>query len=267
MTTEKTYTTVNDVMRIRTLIEAVEYAASSDSTRYNLTSVFLERGDKPDQVVATATDGHRLAQARAAIEGFPIPTFGVLVDPDAVKALKKFLHKRRRAAISAEVRALPDGFEFLSAPGRTDRPGFTVRSEGDIGFPSYRQVVPRNAGPARLLPREVIGALRELAEVGGRNGNVTVKVREGWLELGAGKEIPGGRILADARFKLEKLAGYADELSDSDFSVNGTYLADALEAVPNAALRAPASALAPMLVEPGRPSEGCEFAVVMPVRK
>jgi len=252
-------TTLPDAMELRHLIERVDYATSSDPGRYNLNGVFLERGESPDQVIATATDGHRLAQARAIIPGLPLPARGVIVEADALKALKKHLHKKSRGAkIRSTVHELPLGFEFAD---EIDRPGFVVSS--DATFPNYRQVIPTKVGPARQIPREAIEALRELAGTGGQvSGRVTIEVRPDVLVLTASRDIPGGEIGGRARFELDPAPGFPVVT----MNFNGHYLADALEGVPAAALRAPIEVYDPALVVPATPSAGEELAVVMPMR-
>jgi DNA polymerase-3 subunit beta len=68
-------------------IDRVSHAVSHDTTRYNICGVHVQR--EGDSLVAVATDGHRLALARAAYPaaGCELPTEGVIVSLSAVRVL------------------------------------------------------------------------------------------------------------------------------------------------------------------------------------
>lgn len=81
--------------RLRRMLDLVEYAISTDETRYHLNGVYVESrsGQNGDQVRLVATDGHRLSMASASsteLGGLTLEE-GVILPRKAVAELRKLL--------------------------------------------------------------------------------------------------------------------------------------------------------------------------------
>lgn len=245
-------------LRLRDLLEAVDYARSPDHAREALSGVFLER-DGAD-LTATATDGHRLAHAR--LEGFPLPLPAgeLLVLPKGLGELRKALHKRNRHCAPADVEELPSGVTLTSRGRKVD-----LVAPFGLEFPNWQQVVPAegDGSLAVLEPEAAADATDALDD---------------FASALSGLKFPGVRVASDSglglsvRFRYELKAGHLGgsfscpahrKGSGFQFHVNPGYLADALRAARRGgtvSLEVVDDASPVVLRGPGG------MAVVMPVR-
>ena len=156
------------------MIERTMYAASGDETRYNLNGVYLEFLADTQKVRMVATDGHRLAYVDRSlgseIQGL---TSGVIIPRKALAELRRLLEEE-------DADELELGFQGNSGIVRKKGVTLTMRLiEGE--FPSYRQVIPREAKIQLVLAAEPLGhALRRVAVLS------TEQTRAVKLELSAG---------------------------------------------------------------------------------
>jgi DNA polymerase III subunit beta len=125
------------------LLEAVSFAIARDSTRFYLQGVFLAL--EGAELVAVATDGHRLARASAAApEG--------LQDMPAVILPRTFVDELARLAKAA---SLPIALAISRSRVSASTAATTVASKVIDGtFPDYRRVVP-TGHPHRLRVERV----------------------------------------------------------------------------------------------------------------
>ncbi len=214
--------TIDNPMRLREMVEAVQYAMCTDSTRYNLNSIHFECDS--EGIMAVATDGHRLAVRHSKTNGIDLPKQGVTIEAVGIKALRKTLNKKRRGLPAAAGLALTSKTLELVIPGR---PAASMPLL-DSDYPAWRQVVPK-AGPTIALDatEKKRGELIEVMEAFQDVNPIKVTIEGTTLKLETTKPVAGGEIRGTADFQC---AGTLDGKCEP-FRVNGGYFADALRAM------------------------------------
>jgi DNA polymerase-3 subunit beta len=194
--------------RLRGMVGRTSYAMSQDESRPFLNGVYLVLRSRDLRVVAT--DGHRLALARAEVESDA--ELAGIVPRKAVQEMSRVLAGTDEAALTVS-----ESQFFLRTPGLV-----LVSKLIEGQFPSYEQVLPK-AHPRRLVvEREpLIASLRRVSVVADdRTRPVRLTAAPGTLrlsaqsqELGEAEEaVPaefGGEELTigfNARYLLEALA-------------------------------------------------------------
>lgn len=215
-------TKIEDPLRLSTLIERVRYAAATSNSNpiYNYCGFFIER-DGADLIV-TASDGHRLAQARAADVPLPLPKGGLLVSAGDLDALDKTLHREKwlypRAIVTVTLDARPSPTLVFTLRGREI---MLLRNAGE--FPNYRQAISTVEGTPISVDAAILAvAARELAEVH-ESHQVRVQREGDHLCLRAHREFNFGSVCGEAKIPVAGVGACR-------FLVNGHYLADALGA-------------------------------------
>lgn len=136
VTPEHTLTMDQDLLR--SLLDISDYAAAVKDVRYFLNGVLLEMSDG---FTAVATDGHRLAKARAEIR---VPTdiehpVQVIIPSNAMTELKKLLNDEDECELS-----------FMPNQFRVDFENATfITKLIDGKFPDYHRVIPKDS-PIRI---------------------------------------------------------------------------------------------------------------------
>lgn len=138
--------------RLRALLARTAYAMSQDESRPFLNGLYVVV--KKGELRVVATDGHRLALARVAVEA-PAEMSGI-VPRKAVQEVGRVLSGSEEAALAIREN------QFLL---RT--PGFVLTSKLVEGtFPSYEQVLPKGHPRQVVIAREpLIAALRRVSVV------------------------------------------------------------------------------------------------------
>lgn len=233
------------------MIERTMYAASGDETRYNLNGVYLEQLPDTQKIRMVATDGHRLAYVDRAL-GVEIQGLasGVIIPRKALAELKRLLEEE-------DADELELGFQGNSGIVRKKGVTLTMRLiEGE--FPSYRQVIPREAKIQLALPSEpLIQALRRVSVLS------TEQTRAVKLELTTGllKLSSSNPDLGQAQEELD--IDYAGEPVQIAF--NARYLLEALTVMGAKEVRLNLQdPLSPARIVPSDDSD--TLAVVMPMR-
>jgi DNA polymerase-3 subunit beta len=233
------------------MIERTMYASSADETRYNLNGVFIEQLADTGKVRMVATDGHRLAYVDRAlggeIEGL---SPGVIVPRKALAELRRLLEEE-------DADELELGFQGNS--GLVRKKGVTLSMrliEGE--FPSYRQVIPREAKLQLVLPVEPFGqALRRVAVLSTEQTHaVKLELAPGLLKLSSSSP-----DLGQAQEELD--VDYAGEAVQIAFNVR--YLLEALAVSGGKEVRLSLQdPLSPARIVPTDDAD--TLAVVMPMR-
>jgi len=229
------------------MIERTMYASSADETRYNLNGVYLET----QKIRMVATDGHRLAYVDRSLGGeIHGLARGVIIPRKGLGELKRLLEEE-------DADELELGFQGNSGLVRKKGVTLTMRLiEGE--FPSYRQVIPREAKVQLVLAAEPLGhALRRVAVLS------TEQTRAVKLELS-----PGLLRLSSSNPDL----GQAQEELDVDYAgepvqiaFNARYLLDAIAVMGAKELRLSLQdPLSPARIVPTDDED--TLAVVMPMR-
>jgi len=233
------------------MIERTMYASSADETRYNLNGVYLELIPETQKIRMVATDGHRLAYVDRSLGGeIHGLSKGVIIPRKALGELKRLLEEE-------DADELELGFQGNSGLVRKKGVTLTMRLiEGE--FPSYRQVIPREAKVQLVLAAEPLGhALRRVAVLS------TEQTRAVKLELSPGllKLSSSNPDLGQAQEELD--VDYAGEPVQIAF--NARYLLDAIAVMGAKELRLSLQdPLSPARIVPTDDED--TLAVVMPMR-
>jgi len=172
-----------DAEALVALDNRVRFCTSTDETRPSLNGVFVEVGD--GQVLATATDGHRLVSAELPARTNGLADKAVIVPPKALALAAAEAAADLKAARKAKLPPAPVRFGYVEADG-AGRVGFkiglvTIVARALEGpFPNYRQVIPTPATWATFDRAALAGALDRVAPLADTLTNqVRLEVRKG----------------------------------------------------------------------------------------
>jgi DNA polymerase-3 subunit beta len=160
------------------LLGTIAHAMSRDDSRYNLRGVYLERDGA--FLVATATDGHRLAQARAELP-LDLGDKGRILSADDVA---RILSEAKRLAKSN--RGLAESGGIGGWDGTALRLGIVSEESTlvlrpiDGEFPNYRQVIPAEdklGAPVWFNGAYLAQAAAELGKLAPKRLATPIKIR------------------------------------------------------------------------------------------
>lgn len=234
-------------------LAAVGFAISTEETRYYLNGVYLHAID--EQLVAVATDGHRLARATwsGAHDAAAMP--GVIIPRKTVGLLAKALSASdKQAMLSVRVSENQISFEFGAV---------RIASKLIDGtFPEYVRVIPAgNPNRWRFDVAALLAATERVSIISSERGRAVKMVwgRES-VELSVSNPDAGeGKDTVDVT---------SDEGEDVTIGFNAKYLADMLAHIAGAAIVHLGSGGDPACFEPVH-AEDDEIAltfVLMPMR-
>jgi DNA polymerase III subunit beta len=196
-----------DAARLRGMLARTSFAMSQDESRPFLNGLYLLV--RKGEIRLVATDGHRLALSRTAVEANA--EMSGIVPRKAVIEMARVLSGSEEASLAVREN------QFLLRTG-----GFSLTSKLVEGtFPSYEQVLPRSHPRRLLVERELlIGALRRVSVVADdRTRPIRLTLAAGGLrvsassqELGEAEEVlpaecPGDELTIgfNARYVLDAL--------------------------------------------------------------
>ena len=192
---------------LRSMVGRTSYAMSQDESRPFLNGLYLSA--KKQELRLVATDGHRLALARSAVDA-DVEMTGI-VPRKAVQELTRVLGGAERVDLAvgeSKFFVRTEGFELVSK-----------LVEGQ--FPNYEQVIPKSSPLRLVVEREsLLAAIRRVAVVADdRTRPVRLTAAEGRLRLWAQSQ-----ELGEAEETLPAEFG-GDETT---IGFNARYLLDAL---------------------------------------
>jgi DNA polymerase-3 subunit beta len=192
---------------LRTMVARTSYAMSQDESRPFLNGLYVQA--KKQELRLVATDGHRLALARNAVDAGA--EMAGIVPRKAVQELTRVLGSAERVDLAigeSKFFVRTEGFELVSK-----------LVEGQ--FPNYEQVIPKSSPLKLVVEREpLLAAIRRVAVVADdRTRPVRLTATEGQVRLSAQSQ-----ELGEAEETLP--ADYhGDELA---IGFNARYVLDAL---------------------------------------
>jgi DNA polymerase-3 subunit beta len=205
------------VETVARMLDTVTFAISSEETRYYLNGIHWHRLDVDSvaQLVAVATDGHRLARFAVALpEGADVPS--VIVPRKTVDIVNKILPDKGEVKIDVSTNrvafTLEDGTTLLS-------------KLIDGTYPDYTRVVPL-ANPNRFLvdKASLAAAVDRVTTISAGRGSA-VKFGFGDGELALATNNP------DAGSGEDRLSIVMQEGQPVEIGFNGRYCLDMLNAV------------------------------------
>jgi DNA polymerase-3 subunit beta len=233
---------------LRTLIQRTGFAITAEDARYYLAGALLVLEGKEAAMVAT--DGHRLAYAKAETAQEVSETTKVLVPRKAIMELGRLIEGEETVGFQRA-----EGHLLFTAGGRV-----LASKMVEAQFPAYEKVITVTGDKKLTLGREALqSAIRRVSLLSSeRNRAVKVSVSEGKLELSASSP-----ELGEAKESLP-----IDFDGDSvDVGFNAQYLIDFLSAVGTEEIVLELrDAESQGLLRPGGDEDGRYRYVVMPMR-
>jgi DNA polymerase-3 subunit beta len=129
------------------MIDAVDFAISTEETRYYLNGIHWHADG--DQLACVATDGHRLARLRIDLAATALP--GIIIPRRAVGLIRSLIGDKPAGDI--DIKLSDSKIMFADATGRT-----LLSKLIDGTFPDYRRVIPSNNGNAFVIGRAALTA-------------------------------------------------------------------------------------------------------------
>lgn len=238
-------------------IDAVAFAISTEEVRYYLNGIFMHVDD--GQLIAVATDGHRLSRWRRAAPDGITKMAGVILPRKAVGEIAKLCTEGKKAGADRIVVALSDSKIRIEI-------GPTVLTSKliDGSFPDYSRVIPKDwACEAVLDKAEASAAIDRVATINSDRGRaIKLTFDSGTLKLDATNPDTG---TANEEMAI---SGGPDAPFETGF--NSRYLADVLAALDSetVTLRLPEISGSPTIFVPTTQPEGGadRLVVLMPMR-
>jgi DNA polymerase-3 subunit beta len=197
---------------LRGLIQRTGFAITAEDARYYLAGALLVL--EQDQAAMVATDGHRLAYAKAGSEQRVTETIKVLVPRKAIAELARLIEGEEMVGFQRA-----EGHLIFTVGGRT-----LASKLVEAQFPAYEKVITVSGDKKLSLGREALqSAIRRVSLLSSeRNRAIKVAVAAGRLELSASSP-----ELGEAKESLP--IDYEGEGVEIGF--NAQYLLDFLAAV------------------------------------
>lgn len=237
------------------LVARTLFATARENSRYAINGVLMKRDGKRLEMVAT--DGRRLALARAALTGGEKDSKGVscIVPTKALGMLQKLISQHEEPVQIAITDAqIFFSFGTAASPGRA----LLVSNLVEGAFPPYEDVIPKDHDKKVSFDRDVVSsAVRRaalLTNEESRGVRLVFKGKDKQLELSSRAAEVG-----EAQIKVD-LAGYDGD--DMEIGFNPQFIVDALKVInePEVIMELKASN------KPGLIKSGTDFMyVVMPV--
>ncbi len=160
---------------LRALIQRTGFAITAEDARYYLAGALLVL--EGSEAAMVATDGHRLAYARAKTEQEVSEAIKVLVPRKAILELGRLIEGEETVGFQRA-----EGHLIFSAGGRT-----LASKLVEAQFPAYEKVITVTGDKKLTLGREALhAAIRRVSLLSSeRNRAIKVSVSEGALELSA----------------------------------------------------------------------------------
>jgi DNA polymerase-3 subunit beta len=233
---------------LRTLIQRTAFAITAEDARYYLAGALLVL--EGSEAAMVATDGHRLAYARAKTEQEVAETIKVLVPRKAIMELGRLIEGEESVGFQRA-----EGHLIFTAGGRT-----LASKLVEAQFPAYEKVITVTGDKKLDLGREALhAAIRRVSLLSSeRNRAIKVSLSDGKLELSASSpELGEAKESLPIEFEGESV----------DVGFNAQYLLEFLSAVgSDEVVLELRDAESQGLLRPGGDEDGSYRYVVMPMR-
>ena len=233
---------------LRTLIQRTGFAITAEDARYYLAGALLVL--EGSEAAMVATDGHRLAYARAKTEQEVSETIKVLVPRKAILEIGRLIEGEETVGFQRS-----EGHLIFSAGGRT-----LASKLVEAQFPAYEKVITVTGDKKLKLGREALhSAIRRVSLLSSeRNRAIKVSVSDGKLELSASSPEFG---------EAKETLPIDFEGDEVEIGFNAQYLLDFLSAAgTDEIVLELRDAESQGLLRPAGDDEGSYRYVVMPMR-
>lgn len=201
------------VAELKAVLDKTAFAMAQQDVRYYLNGVMLEFGG--DELIAVATDGHRLSMVRVATDLPAGERDQIILPAKTVSELRRLLGDTdERVSVQWGARSIVLTFG-----------GIEIRSKlVDGKYPEYERVVPRGLERTAVVERDAVRAALQRAAILSNEKYKGVRVSFGAGGLALQAQNPEHEVAED-----EVAAEYDGETVTIGFNVS--YLMDALQAI------------------------------------
>jgi DNA polymerase III subunit beta len=176
------------------MLEKVQFAISSDETRYVLTGMYMMASEGILSVVGT--DGFRMALCRRNIDG--------LGDFKGVIIPKRSISEIGRVVTEGEVVRVVMGEKHVQF-GTASVVLISRLIEG--GFPDYENVIPKgNTNTAKVEKIKLLKGLRKVSTIISKSEPIKVTVKQDQIAIEAESDVGRARENIDAAYKGDELS-------------------------------------------------------------
>jgi DNA polymerase-3 subunit beta len=244
-----------DAAQFMDLAGRIEFAISTEETRYYLNGIFMHTIEDGGQMMlrAVATDGHKLSRVEMPAPEGAAGMAGVIVPRVAVAEIKR-LAKDATGPLAIEINSRRINVEVTGKPGNTSFSSKLI----DGTYPDYTRVIPTANNLRAVIDRDAFAAsAKRVSQIYSERGKaVKLAFTADQLEISSSTPTDGDATdVIDISYSGERL----------DIGFNATYLAEVLETFDS-------DTILVKLDGPGSPAlfmerEGAaHIVVVMPVR-
>jgi DNA polymerase III subunit beta len=176
------------------MLEKVQFAISSDETRYVLTGMYMTASDGILSVVGT--DGFRMALCRKAIEG--LENFkGVIVPKRSISEIGRVVTEGEAVKIVMGEKHVQFATNSVALISRL--------IEGS--FPDYENVIPKgNSNVAKVEKTKLLKGLRKVSTIISKSEPVKITLRQGEIGIEAESEVGRAKESVEATYQGEELS-------------------------------------------------------------
>ncbi len=176
------------------MLEKVQFAISSDETRYVLTGMYMMASDGILSVVGT--DGFRMALCRKAIDG--LQSFKGVIVP------KRSILEIGRVVMEGEAVKVVMGEKHVQfATGSV----VLISRLIEGGFPDYENVIPKgNSNAAKVEKARFLKGLRKVSTILSKSEPVKITLRQGEIGIEAESEVGRARENIEAAYQGDELS-------------------------------------------------------------
>ena len=191
------------------IINKTKFSISNDETRHYLNGIYLDKNIDNNQMIAVATDGHRLSKSATEIKG--IDNFQPIILPK--KTVFELLSIIDEDSISIKILSTKSKIKFLY------KDIVLISKVIDGKFPDYEKVIPNDERiDAKANVEDFVSALDRLKSLSSdRKGVIKISVDKGLMKFLINDAISGDGI-------EEVQAQYDGQKMEIGF--NSTYLID-----------------------------------------
>ena len=241
-----------DSSKFINMLDRVLFCSSTDETKYNLNSVYLDNGANKGWLRAVSTDGHRLGvseQPICTLEEIGVSK-GILIPRKGASELRKIMD------ISSSINITYDaGYLYMYADNTV-----VFVKEMELEYPDYTRVIPsRNERIFRVKKNDMLSALDFVSLVSNvKSKTVVVSLSEGALVLSS-RSPESGETVQEIEVDYSK-----DQI---EIRFNSRYLMDILSSSKDEILVFEVGdPLSPVLIRPDKTDNQESLYVVMPMR-
>ena len=232
---------------LRYLVEQTQFSMAQQDVRYYLNGLYL--GVRQNQILAVATDGHRLALSQVdTTESIEHPIEMIIPRKGVTEVLRLLDEPEQQVQLEFGRHHLKVVLEDLQ---------FTTKLI-DGKFPDYRSVIPQQGGNLMVAPRETLKQALTRTAILASDKYRGIRLTFEQNKLTCQTHNPEQE---EAEEDLE--VSYAGEPVEIGFNVN--YLLDVLNALPDAEVQFELRDSNSSILIQGVESKDCQY-VVMPMR-